>query len=312
MNREGFPFSLGLCLSAVFPSAVSDHHALEDSLNRIASDGLFSAVEFYHEGPDEHLDQAARFCREHGLSVVFLAGFMLKRERLDIASPNEQARKEAVAACKELFRRAHRLGAKKMLILSGGDGLKQDRQTVVQSAARSVRELIAYGDHFCGQACPQITLEFFNPFGEPFLSIGTPDVVMDIVSLIDSKLFGITFDTSHVAQMGLDISRTMQSLHTRVNHLHLANSVSKSRDHPLYGDRHPLFDIPQGDFTVQDIAAFLASGQQQRLFDHIDICSAEVICREEGREEACYEQLRQQIETIFTIAAKSGRPKSEK
>jgi len=307
LNREGFPFSLGLCLNAVFPLAVSDHHALKDSLNMIASDGLFSAVEFYHEGPDGHLDQVARFCREHHLAVVFLAGFMLKRERLDIASPNEPARKEAVSACKKLLQQAYRLGAKKMLILSGGEGLKQGRQTVVQSTVRSIRELIAFGDQLYKHACPQITLEFFNPFGEPFLSVGTPDMVMEIASLIDSKLFGITFDTSHVAQMGLDINQAMQTLHTRVNHLHLANSVSKYSDHPLFGDRHPLFDIPQGDLTTQDIAAFLVSGQQRRLFDHIDICSAEVICREEGKEEACYEQLRQQIRTIYIIAAKSKR-----
>ena len=307
MKMKGFPFSLGLCLNAVFPSAVSDYHAMEDSLNRIASGRLFSAVEFYHDGPDEHLEKIARFCRDRDLSVVFLAGYLLKKERLDIASPDEPARQRAVSTCKTLLRQAHLLGAKKMLVLSGGDGLKQGTWPIVQSTVKSIRELIVYGDQLYGQTCPQITLEFFNPFGEPFLSVGTPDMVMEIASLLDSRLFGITFDTSHVAQMGRDISQTMQALHTGVKHLHLANSVSKYTDHPLYGDRHPLFDIPQGDFSVQDIAAFLVSGQQRRLFDRVDICSAEAICREAGKEEAFYEQLRQQVQTIFTIASEIDR-----
>jgi sugar phosphate isomerase/epimerase len=302
-----FPFIRGLCVNAVYPAAVTDAQMLKTVLARMAASRFYAAAEFYHEGPNAQLADIGRHCANLRLSVVYLAGYYLKRERLDIASPDEAARKQAVSACVDMLKRAQLLGAAKMLILSGPSDASRDALSVVESAVQSVQTLIAEGERLFGSHFPQITLEFFNPNGEPYLSVGTPDVALAIASRVDSRHFGITYDTSHVAQMGLDITQTMALLHPFVTHLHLANSVSRDErhplygdKHPLYGDKHPLFDIPQGDLTTGDIAAFLAYCEEHRLLARVDICSAEVICREAGSEDACFRQVMKQLHTIFS------------
>ena len=298
MKPRPLAFRKGLCLSAIFASAIGDAEALKVGLARMAADG-FSAAEYYYEGPDDGLEEISRLCVENGLAVVYLAGFYLKREKLDLAAADEGARRSAVSACETMLDRARRLGAAKMLVLSGARDPLRDDRSVVQSAARSVAELTEYGERRFGGAFPQITWEFFNPAGDPYLSVGTPETAMEIARKAAGPHFGITFDTSHVAQMGLDIRRTFRAMYPAVTHLHLANSVSGHRDHPMFGDRHPPFDIPQGDLTTQDIAEFLAFGREHGLFDTIDICSAEVICRSHEQENEYYVRTLGLMRTLF-------------
>ena len=300
MTQSNFHFQKGLCISAIYPAAVTNAVVLKTALCKMAESGFYTAAEFYHEGPDAQLEDIARHCKSLNLAVVYLAGYDLKRKKLDIASADEAARKQAVAACVSMLKRAQRLGAEKMLILSGENDPARDRTSVISSTVKSVQELITEGEQRFGSQFPQITLEFFNPSGEPYLSVGTPEVSLAIASQVNSEHFGITFDTSHVAQMGFPVAQTMDMLHPWVTHLHLANSVSRHEAHPLYGDKHPLFDIPQGDFTAGDITAFLRYCQEKQLLNRVDICSAEVICREAGEEDACYSKLLKQLHTIFS------------
>ncbi len=297
---SALPFIRGLCVNAVYPAAVTDAQMLKTVLARMAAGRFYAAAEFYHEGPNAQLADIGRHCANLHLSVVYLAGYHLKRERLDIASPDEAARTQAVSACVDMLKRAQLLGAAKMLILSGPSDAARDTQAVVQCAAQSIHELISVGERRFGSCFPQITLEFFNPHGDPYLSVGTPEVARAVAARVNSRHFGLTFDTSHVAQMGLDITHTMEQLYPYVTHLHLANSVSRNAQHPLYGDKHPLFDIPQGDLTTGDIAAFLRICRERKLLKRVDICSAEVICREAGCEDMCFRQVMKQMHTILT------------
>lgn len=88
---------------------------------------------------------------------------------------------------------------------------------------------------------PEITLEFFNDEGEPELAVGKVPFVRKLYEQTQGCGIGITFDTSHVAQMGTDVETSFASLAPWIRHLHLANSVSANRNNPLFGDKHPLF-----------------------------------------------------------------------
>ena len=56
------------------------------------------------------------------------------------------------------------------------------------------------------------------------------------------KMFWLTMDTSHIAQLGEDPERSLILAAPYCDHVHIANCILDSGS-SLYGDKHPSFDI---------------------------------------------------------------------
>lgn len=282
----------GICLTAIYPQAMNRQELLTELFWKIKKEGIYQCAEFYFEGNAEAEKRIRKVLKETGLSAVYLAGFPLKRDHISVCDENEERRREAVKLCLEYYEHAKRIGAEKMLILSGPRWKCDNRKKLISQARRSFSEL---SEISAGQKT-EITLEFFPSSSEPFLAIGDIEMVKEIYQGFENKI-GITFDTSHVAQMKEDVLDSFRMLKPWIHHLHLANSMSADPNHELYGDRHPLFALENGDFSVEEVRSIYLRMKEEKLLQDVSVCSMEVISR--GREDWYYEEIKKEANYIW-------------
>lgn len=283
----------GICLTAVYPEAMYHGEYLIQCLERTAEQRLFQCVEFYFNGTDKEILDIRRALKRLELKAVFLAGYPLKQEKADITSPREAERIRGMELCRELYDRALRLGAVKMLVLSGPAWSTKDEENLIARTRKTCMELtrLAAGGN------TEITMEFFPEEGEPYLAVGRIPLVRKIWEGMKENQVGITFDTSHAMQMKEDIYEGFRTLRPWIHHLHLANSISGNPANPLYGDKHPLFDVEEGDFSLDQIRTFYRKMTEENRLKHVDICSLEVISR--GKEEEYFQDICRQAKEIW-------------
>lgn len=277
----------GICLTALYPQAMENAVLLTELFQKIKDRTQFDCVEFYFHGKLEEELRIGRKLRELQLSSVFLAGFPMKRDKVDLSSRRDEIRRKGVTDCMKLYESAVRMEADKMLILSGPvwempDG--KDRDRIISQTRKSLQEM----ERQLRQDGPQITLEFFNDRGEPWLAVGDIALVQEVFRGIPETKIGITFDTSHAAQLGENVLTAFKTLRPWISHLHLANSVSRDKQDPMFGDKHPLFSIEGGDFSLAEIRKLYRTLEENGDLAQVDICSFEVISR--GEEDLYFER----------------------
>lgn len=283
----------GICLTALYPQAMVQVQLLVELFYKVKNTGIFNCVEFYFQGEEEDEVKIGQVLHELGLSSVFLAGYFMKKEKIDISAQEEEKRRSSVEKCKELYSHACRMKTDKMLILSGPAWEKKNRKFIISQTRKSLLEL---GEQQILNG-PEITLEYFNTWGEPWLAVGDVAMVKEIFEGKPDLKVGITFDTSHTAQMNADIKKAFVDLLPWVRHIHLANSVSTDKGSPLFGDKHPLFSIEHGDFTLKSIKNFYKDLKKTGVLKRIDICSFEVISR--GQEDRFFEELCKEAKFVW-------------
>lgn len=113
-------------------------------------------MEFYFEGKAGEEEEIRKLLEKRNLCSVFLAGFPMKRDGVDITSPDERVRRKSVEFCRRMYERCQGLGAGKMLIVSGPAWKEKDGQALMGQACKSFEEI---GTGIGGDG-PEITLEF--------------------------------------------------------------------------------------------------------------------------------------------------------
>lgn len=273
-------FNKGICINALYTNAIKDSVVLKQKIRKAAESKIFNCVEFYFEGLTKEYKEIGELIKQENLYAIYLAGFKMKNDCIDLGSLNNKDTLKAISQCKEFVDIAYFLNAKKMLILSGPK--LDDSKELLESVDRfieSMEQVLNYAKQACSEYLLDVTLEFFNDKGEPYLNIGNIDIVEYVCEKLCAKFdnFCITFDTSHVKQLGGDIKSYYKRLKPYVRHVHLANCVTQNTDSEFYGDKHPLFNIKDGDFTDNDMISFLEFAKETGGSDIIEVCSYEVI-----------------------------------
>lgn len=68
---------------------------------------------------------------------------------------------------------------------------------------------------------------------------------------------GLTLDLAHIPQVGESFEQAVETGKAYLDHVHLANTVIGQRDHLKFGDQHPQFGVPGGEFDVPEVARFI-------------------------------------------------------
>lgn len=283
----------GICLTAIYPEAISNSRMLIKLLRKTAEEKIFDCVELYFQGSEKEEEEIGYELEKLGLSLVFHGGFPMKRDKVDISAEEEGKRQESVEVCLNLYKSACRMRAEKMLILSGPSWKIKKEQEIIRQIQKSLIEMAATAKLYG----PELTLEYFNDQGDPWLAVGDIEMVRKIFEGIDSQKIGITFDTSHTIQMNRDIIKSFRILRPWIKHLHLANSISGNINNPLFGDKHPLFDVEESDISLKEMKRLYAKMKEENLLEKVDICSIEIISR--GKEEEYYKKICSQAAYIW-------------
>lgn len=276
----------GICLTPVYPRAIHDCSYMRQLIKKVRQEKLFGCAEIYFEGSEEEEGRIRKALAESGLESVYLGGLPIKRDGIDISSPNESDRKKGVEGCKGHIDHALRMGCSRIVIGSGPDWKgKKCREGIIRQMQKSLEELDVYT-----RGIPlEISVEPFPVKTEPWLAAGDTELVYDIFHTGNFRNVGITFDTSHISQLGEKIEDSFQKLKPWIHHIHLANCVMKDRESPLFGDKHPLFSQEGGDFTIETIRRFYQKAASKGWLEDIEVCSFEIVSR--GNEDWFYEEV---------------------
>jgi sugar phosphate isomerase/epimerase len=235
-------------LSASFPASTRSEDGLSAAIQSIAPYD-FSVVEYYSEVCEP---ERVRVLME-GRRSIFLAGARQKSQGLSLCTLDESERLRAVKALSECMRFALRAGAEAVLITSGGRPSRDEdephcfemlRDSILRlhEAVPDMKLLLEPGDR---------DIEFCQLIG------GTDVAVKFLETVLKQVPLTLTFDMSHVAQLGEDLPSAWNVAKDYCSHVHLANCVLKQGS-PLYGDKHPFFGIRDGVYSHDDAKAFFS------------------------------------------------------
>jgi Sugar phosphate isomerases/epimerases len=264
------PVVKSVVITALFPEAVRSADALIRALRLAAEDGFYDTVEFYYEGDLSAAADIRKALDRFAEPSVFLGGAYLKSRKLNLGSLDDGHRRYAISETKKLIDQAYGYGSSKILVTSGETlASAADRQESFERLAESLRELCAYAEARARERMLHITLEFFNDHGEPYFLIGPTSVTRRLAESVASEHgnFEITFDLSHVVQLGEAPAESLAKLLPYVRHVHLANCYLKNPDHPMYGDKHPPFDWPNCEVSRDDVLSFMRDLKELGFFD---------------------------------------------
>jgi len=244
---------------ALFPETVRDPAALELALRGIADERFYDAVEFYYEGDPSGIPAIRSALEAFRASPVFLGGAYLKQHRLSLGSLAAPRRRHAIDVAKRLVDTAHAFGCGKLLVPSGETlPTREERDASYGLLVESLGELCRYAER-ATKGAVRITLEPFNDRGEPYYLIGPSSLAKRLADEVAAQVdnFELTYDFSHMLQLGEDPLESLSVLSPHVGHIHLANCYLADPSHPMYGDKHPPFDYPGGEATEERIRAFV-------------------------------------------------------
>ena len=72
----------GICLTPVYPQAITDYSCMEMLLEKISRQKLFDCVEIYFEGTQEQQKLLKEALKNRNLEAVYLGGLPIKRDEI--------------------------------------------------------------------------------------------------------------------------------------------------------------------------------------------------------------------------------------
>lgn len=239
-------------LIGFFPDSVSDINEFERALQAVRSHSFYDTVEFYFEGTDDEKKAVKSMLEKDRFSSVYLAGFPMKRDRVNLGDLDTSKRQYAIDKVQQLIDEAYYYGSEKMLFVSGERyATEEENERSFELLVQSVHQLSQYAENVATDYVLELCLEFFNDQGEPFYLLGPTEQSKRLIEQAQRLGAGehlkLTFDLSHVIQLQEDPYQSLTTLWPFTRHIHLANCVTQHPNDPFYGDKHPPFGWANSD-----------------------------------------------------------------
>lgn len=249
-----------IAIQGLYKESVNNFDVLINAIEKVGSYSWYDGVEFFYNGTWNEYDDIKKCLDKYNVESVFLAGYDIKTNGLDIGSSDLAQRKRAIDGIKHWIDVSGYLDSVKMLIMSGPAAEQGHRDSAFSNTVNSLMELCDYNKN----ARLEITLEFFNDRGEPYLLIGPSGITADLARQIVNKYdnFDITYDLSHVIQLKEDVEHSLIKLHDYTNHIHIANCVINDKLSSFFGDKHPPFGIEGSEVSEKEVLSFLKMVKQ--------------------------------------------------
>jgi sugar phosphate isomerase/epimerase len=226
-----------------------------DSVKRLAKDDFFSVLEIVWL-KDANLRRTVREIAESAhVTLTYGAQPALLTQKLDLSSPDDSSRKQAVDQMKSCIDEAVEIGAERMSLLSGFYRGQQQLEESMRLLVDSLNEVCAYGE----QNSMPITLEAFDREVEKKCLIGPAKDAAELARTIRRSHpdFGIMYDMAHGPLLNETARYGLNLLKRYLVHVHLGNCVKGDSAHPAFGDKHPRFGVRGGEHDVHELVKFI-------------------------------------------------------
>lgn len=248
---------LGIVHFMAFPETVEDESRLVPTLETIARDPSFRAVELKLIQDKSLLAPVRELLQCAMLDPALAAQPALLGGRLDPGSAEPEMRSRLLDIMKTHVDQALELGAGSVAMVSGPDsGSRRARADALERTADLVAEVCHYSSLHDG---PEILLEVFDREIDKKALIGPAETALRLGELVyarGSDNFGLLADLSHLPLLGETPAEALEPVQDYLKAAHLGNAVLKP-GHPLYGDKHPGFGTPEGVNKVDQTRDFI-------------------------------------------------------
>lgn len=248
---------LGLVHFMAFPELAGGNGPWAETVEIIARDNMFSAIEITHINDDAQRERVRDTCALAGLSVGFGAHPIILGGGLDLNALEERARASAVARMTELIDEAIYMNAESFVVLSGKDPGPDQRSEAIGALVTSLAELCAYS---AGKDGPKIIAEVFDCAVDKCCLLGPAPLAAQVAEKVteEEPNFGLLVDLSHIPILGESPAQAIEPVVGHLASIHLGNAVL-TKGMPAYGDNHPAFGTPGSVNGLPQMTDFLAT-----------------------------------------------------
>ena len=248
---------VGIVHPMAYPSAGNCNDLMMETIQRIAEDEFFGAIEITHIEDASVREKIRKMLDISGISVVYGAQPIILGEGLDLNHGDNGKRKKAITRLKGCIDEACELGAKAVVLLSG------KCPNEAQQKDEAIRLLIDSLNQLCSHALKKgginIVLEQFDFDIEKYALIGLAKDARFVAESVRKEFlnFGLLVDLGHLPLIREDTGETLRLLAEYLVSVHIGNCVLADTTHPAHGDKHPRFGIKGGEVTNDCLAKFL-------------------------------------------------------
>lgn len=258
-------FDLSLVHFMAYPETIDGQGPILETLTEIAEDPYFTAIEVGQINDKKTREEASEILEQAHIRVIFGAQPILLLRDLNLNSPLEEERKDAIEAIKEGVDQAYDLNAERLGLLSGPQSKESERGEQKELLVDSLKQICEYAEENGNLG---ITLETFDPQTDKSVLIGgSHEEAAEIAESVkeEGHNFGILVDLSHLPMQALSppyetLRKALSAVSDHLVHVHLGNCLIDDPDHQAYGDKHPRFGIGEND--VPEVREFI-----EALFD---------------------------------------------
>lgn len=263
--QNDLPFKLGLVIYGSYPDVLKDTDQLLNCLTTVAVDQTFDLVEMPIVDDESLWPLIRDIVRESGIDVVAAAGPSCIVFDWNLSSPDPGKRQIAVEGMQKAIDYAYAIKARQLVFISGKDPGESERDRARAALCDSIATLIEYARQNATDYILTLSLEAADRSLEHCQLIGSPAEAVDILVRTGKTTasINVTLDMSHIPQLGETLAVATQTLGGLVGHAHIANALVRDSARKEYGDKHPRFGLPGGEFDAADITRFI-----QLLFEH--------------------------------------------
>ena len=257
MQESMYKFmKVGLIHFMAYPQVIRGDGPILETLQKIAEDDFFTAVEVSWIKDEKVRDKAKKLLEMSHLTVAYGAQPRLLINNLNLNSFNEKERKKAVREVKAGVDEAYEMGAKALAFLSGKDPEAELREQARGLLVSSIKEICDYAK---SKGDLRITLEIFDQEIDKKCLIGPASEARIVAEEVRKEFdnFGLMVDLSHLPLLNETPTQAIMPIKDYLVHAHMGNCILRDKEHPAYGDQHPRFGIKGGENDVKELTEFL-------------------------------------------------------
>jgi sugar phosphate isomerase/epimerase len=246
---------LGIVHFMVFPECLTGEGPQLQTLRTLCEDPFFDAVDVGPMADAAQRRECAALLRDCQMPVTFACQPLQLQQGLDLNSADKVQRKRAIEAVIGCLDQARELGATRLALMSGPNVPANEHAAALDSLIQSLCTLCRAARERAGLP---VVLEIFDHELDKRALVGPCATASMVARAVRREFddFGLLHDLSHIYLCGEEPAKHLPAVREHLVAMHLGNSVC-DREHPLFGDTHPLFGTPGSDSGVAELRDFL-------------------------------------------------------
>jgi len=246
---------VGIVHFKAFPEVSGGNGPIRETIEKIANDDFFTAVEVGWMKDILERSEAAHILKISHLTVCYGCQPALFSQKLNLNSFDQQERRKAINQVLNCLKEAHDLGAVAVRIPAGKDPGEEKREEAKKLLIDSLAEILKAAEKMGN---PRVTLKIFDRDIDKKSLIGHFSDALDIARQLRPAFpnFGLLADLSHFPLLDEKPEEAIPMVKDYLMDFHIGNCIMDDELHPAYGDLQPRFGVEGGRIDTREVSSY--------------------------------------------------------